>query len=85
MTVGLAHAYGKDRLEIAATLRRFMKGTAQVARYLRQAVPWVESLELDELNRWSDVVSEILIEERGGSADGDGPPSDPFHAFKGED
>ena len=76
VTVGLAHAYGKDRDEMAETLRLLMRGCAAVARYLRQPMSWVESLELDELNRWSEVTSDLLLSERGAGGDAEGPPKD---------
>ena len=60
-----------------------MKSCAQVARYLRQPMEWVEGQDLDTLNRWSDVVSEILKDERGVKSD-EGP-ADPFGILRTDD
>lgn len=79
VTAGLAWMV-KDPV---ALLHSLEKSCMQVARYARQPMDWVESQSLDRLNRWSQVLTEILIEERGG---GDSEkPRDPFGMYSGDD
>lgn len=76
--------HGSSARDVAATLRSERKSCVCIARYLRQSMDWVEALTLDELNRWGEVLAEVLIEERGGNADSDGP-SDPYGVLRSED
>ena len=84
VTVGLAWAWGNgfDRTQ-STILHDLMKSMAAVARYLRQPMSWVEQLSIDELNRWSQVTSELLLAERG-VGDREGPP-DPWGLMRTDD
>jgi hypothetical protein len=65
-------------------LHDLMKSMAAVARYLRQPMSWVEQLSLEELNRWSKVLAELLLNERGLGDSGEGPP-DPWGLMRTDD
>lgn len=80
MTAALALSADRPAL----MLHRLKKSCVYVARYLRQSIVWVEALSLEELNGWIDVLSEVLIEERGGKPDQDGA-RDPFGFLVGDD
>lgn len=69
--------------EPAPILRALMKSSGYLARYLRQPMQWVEGLSLDEFNRWLDVTSDILLEERGAKPDRE--RADPLHQMMGDD
>jgi hypothetical protein len=83
VAVGLAWMHGRNPEEQRKVARSLMKSVACVARYLRQPVAWVEALTIDELNRWGDVLGEILVEERGGQADSESP--DPWGIVRTDD
>ncbi len=75
--------HGSSARAVAEVLRSERKSCVCIARYLRQSMDWVEQLTLDEMNRWGDVLSEVLIEERGGKPDQESP--DPFGILRSED
>ncbi len=62
----LTFSAGATRSELAQFQRSLLKSTVAIARYMRQSMAWVEELTLDRMNAYSEVLSEILIEERGG-------------------
>jgi hypothetical protein len=70
-------------VDAALVLRALLKSQGYLARYLRQPMEWVEGLSLDEFNRWLDVTSDILLEERGAKPDRES--TDPMRAMMGDD
>jgi hypothetical protein len=51
--------------------QRLTRSMAYVARYLRQQMPWVEALPLNELAEWAEAAGSIVEAENGKGGGGD--------------
>jgi hypothetical protein len=83
VSAALSWIGGKDAREQFQFTHNLRKSCVCLARYMRQSMDWVESLTLDEFNRWGDVLAEVLIEERGGTPDKE--TADPFGLLRSDD